>query len=160
VVVWKKFPGRASGTVILADGSPLPLGEIGPPALPMLFSRARFFEPAVFGGLDSWHAWTAPGRKFQAMVAFFLDYSSADLRPRACSGKSRGRHPDLIDGMQENAFWVAVFKELLLTRPLADAGVKPGDQAIRCTLGGLASIHSIEGSSLGDQPCPSPVAGP
>jgi len=42
------------------------------------------------------------------MVALFLDDSSADLGARACSGKPRGRGTDLIDGMQETAFWVGV----------------------------------------------------
>jgi len=28
---------------------------------------------------------------------------------------SRGRHPNLIDGMQENAFWVAVFTPRVAT---------------------------------------------
>src|SRR5713226_3830894 len=69
VIVREKLPGRAPRTVILADRSPLPFGKIRPPALPVLLSNARFLEPAVFRGLDSWHAWMVLRRKFQAMVA-------------------------------------------------------------------------------------------
>src|SRR2546428_8271892 len=86
VVVRKKFPGCSARTVIFADRSPLPLGEVGPPALPVLLSNARFFEPAVFGGLDSWHGWIALGQKFQAMVALFRESITVNCGTRACSG--------------------------------------------------------------------------
>jgi hypothetical protein len=57
----------------------------------VLLSNARFFEPAVFRGLDSWHDWVVLGQKFQAMVALFLDDGSVDVEARACSGKPRRR---------------------------------------------------------------------
>src|SRR6267143_1560494 len=57
MIVRKIFPSRTARAVILADGSPLALGEIGSPTLPMFFSSACFFKPAVFCGLDSWHRW-------------------------------------------------------------------------------------------------------
>src|SRR5229473_5644812 len=55
LVVREKFPGSAAGTVILTNRSPLPLGKIGPPALPMFLAGACFLETAVFGGLNAWH---------------------------------------------------------------------------------------------------------
>src|SRR5258708_20439545 len=55
VVVREEFPSGAARTVILADGSPLPLRQIGPPALPMFLAGACFLETAVFGGLNAWH---------------------------------------------------------------------------------------------------------
>src|SRR5882672_11821383 len=57
VIVRKILPSRTARAVIFADGSPLALGEIGSPPLPMFFSSACFFKPAVFRGLDSWHRW-------------------------------------------------------------------------------------------------------
>src|SRR5713101_3105832 len=57
MIVRKEFPSRAAGAVIFAYGSPLAFGEIGSPALPIFFSGACFFKPAVFRGLDSWHGW-------------------------------------------------------------------------------------------------------
>src|SRR2546430_16811913 len=65
VVVRKKFPGCAAGAVILADRSPLPLREIGPPTLPMLLADARLFEPVVFSRLDSWHRRMALAKSFR-----------------------------------------------------------------------------------------------
>src|SRR5438445_4586288 len=97
VVVRKKLPGCSARTVILADRSPLPLGKIGPPALPVLLSNARFFEPAVFRGLVSWHGWVALSREtFRLWSHFPQKNSSVDLRTRACSGKPRGRQTDLM----------------------------------------------------------------
>jgi hypothetical protein len=63
----------------------------------VLFSKARFFEPAVFRSLDSWHAWIALGQKFQAMVALFPDSNSVSTAARACSGKSRTLQSDSHD---------------------------------------------------------------
>src|SRR6266852_7031494 len=94
MVVRERLPGRTVRTVILAHRSPLPLGEIRAPALPMLLASARFFEPAIFRGLDSWHVWLAHGKKFQVMVALFPDKSSVYVGARACSGKSRRRRND------------------------------------------------------------------
>src|SRR5260370_10090229 len=51
----EQFASGAARTVMLADGSPLPLRQIGPPALPMFLAGACFLQPAVFGGLNSWH---------------------------------------------------------------------------------------------------------
>src|SRR5437667_12873106 len=65
VVVRKKFPGCAAGAVILADRSPLPLREIGPPTLPMLLADARRFEPVGFSRLDSWHRRLALAKSFR-----------------------------------------------------------------------------------------------
>src|SRR5258707_11280493 len=71
VIVREKLPGRAPRTVILANRSPLPLGKIRSPALPVLLSNSRFLEPAVFSGLDSWHRWMTLDQKFQVIVALF-----------------------------------------------------------------------------------------
>src|SRR5260370_9436017 len=81
VVVRKKFPGCAAQAVILANRSPLPLGEVGPPALPMLLAGARIFEPAVFRGLDSWHGRMNLGKKVQPKDALSPDNNSPQSDP-------------------------------------------------------------------------------
>ncbi len=48
-VVRKIFPRGSARTVILANRSPLPLGEIRPPALPMLGSLVGFLQALFFG---------------------------------------------------------------------------------------------------------------
>src|SRR5438445_459989 len=98
VVVRKIFPSRAAGAVILADRSPLPLRKIRPPALPMLLAGARFFEPAVFSRLGSWHSWMALGKKFQAMVAFSLEKAARLRIQRSSVGTESGQVSDAING--------------------------------------------------------------
>src|SRR5258706_9397072 len=100
----KIFPGCAARAVVLADRSPLPFGEIRSPALPVLLSDARFFEPAVFRGLYSWTDWVALGQNFHAIDALFLDDSSADLAAGACFGKARRRSNAPLNRGLENAF--------------------------------------------------------
>ncbi len=51
----KEFPGGAVGAVILPNRAPLAVGEIGAPALPVLFSLACFFQTMVFRGEESRH---------------------------------------------------------------------------------------------------------
>src|SRR5579864_6496016 len=48
-VVRKIFPRRSPRTVILANRSPLPLGKVRPPALPMLGALVRFVQTLFFG---------------------------------------------------------------------------------------------------------------
>src|SRR5206468_7130788 len=49
VVVREIVPGRPVLGVVLADRSPLPLGEIGPPALPVALSPRVLSEPLCLG---------------------------------------------------------------------------------------------------------------
>ena len=55
MIVRKKFPRGAILAVILAYRSPLPLGKVRTPALPVVFAGARLFQAAVFDGLQSGH---------------------------------------------------------------------------------------------------------
>src|SRR5882757_1666507 len=55
MIVRKIFPRRAARAVVLAHRSPLPLGKIRPPALPILLAITRLFQSFVFDGLYSWH---------------------------------------------------------------------------------------------------------
>ena len=52
VVVRKILPGCPVRAVILTHRSPLPLAQIGPPALPVGLVQARFFKPDFFLGHD------------------------------------------------------------------------------------------------------------
>src|SRR5258708_21631009 len=117
-MVRKKLPGRAAGTVLLADRSPLPLGEIRSPALPVLLPNARFPDTAVFRGLDSWHRWTAPA-EVHAMVPLLQRASIVRIGRRARSGKPRRRQNASLHGMQETSFWFRLnMRRLRSTRPL------------------------------------------
>ncbi len=51
----KVFPGRPVGAVVFADGSPLPVGKIRPPALPMLLALPGFFQTMIFNSKESGH---------------------------------------------------------------------------------------------------------
>src|SRR6266403_1940867 len=55
MIVRKIFPSRAARAVVLAHRSPLPLGHIRPPPLPLPLAGTRLFQSAVFNGLYSWH---------------------------------------------------------------------------------------------------------
>src|SRR5712664_3238543 len=163
VIVREKLPGRAPGTVILTDRSPLPLGKIRPPALPVLLSNARFLEAAVFRGLDSWHDWTALRRKFQAIVAFLAENSSVEVGARACSGKPRRRQIDLMHRMRETAIWVRVFYEKIAIDKVlasADLAAKRQRQVIRCTLGGACKASIESRTILRRLACSHPTATP
>jgi len=94
----------------------------------VLLSNARFFEPAVFRGLVSWHGWVALSREsFRLWSHFPPKNSSVDLRTRACSGKPRGRQTDLMHRMQETAFWVRVsYAKIATDEDFADAAVNRG----------------------------------
>jgi hypothetical protein len=48
MVVWEIFPGGAARAVVFANSSPLPLGQIRTPALPIFFPGARLVEPPIF----------------------------------------------------------------------------------------------------------------
>src|ERR1700738_1607787 len=48
VVMRQKFPGGAFRAIVLADGSPGPLGKVRPPALPVCPPRSGFFESEFF----------------------------------------------------------------------------------------------------------------
>src|SRR5882762_9421300 len=50
MVVRKIFPGRPMWTVIFPDGTPLPLGKVGSPALPVPGALMRFVQTLLFGG--------------------------------------------------------------------------------------------------------------
>src|SRR5467141_3151717 len=55
MIVREIFPRRVARAVVLAHRSPLPLGKIRPPPLPMLLAGTRLFQSVVFDGLYSWH---------------------------------------------------------------------------------------------------------
>src|SRR5260370_742594 len=55
MVVRKILPCGTARAVILAHRTPLPLGQIRPPALPMLLPGTRLFQSVVFYGLYSCH---------------------------------------------------------------------------------------------------------
>src|SRR5215472_6693137 len=48
MIVGEKFPGVAVGGVILAHGTPLPIGKIRPPAIPWLAVRVSFVQSLSF----------------------------------------------------------------------------------------------------------------
>src|SRR5258708_35386217 len=104
-IVRKNLPGRAARTVILADRSPLPLGEIRSPALPVLLSNARFLDTAVFRGLDSWHRWAAPA-EVHAMVPLLQRASIVRIGRRARSGKPPRAQKASLHRMPESSLWV------------------------------------------------------
>lgn len=60
VIVWKIFPGSAAGAVVLPDRSPLTLGKIGSPTLPILLVSSRLLEPPVFDCQQSRHRIDSP----------------------------------------------------------------------------------------------------
>src|SRR5580704_13872130 len=68
VVVRKVFPRGAAGAVVLSDRSPLPLGKIRAPALPIFLPCLRLFEPPVFGCQQSRHGSIRPSAT--SIVAF------------------------------------------------------------------------------------------
>src|SRR5882724_7802986 len=55
MVMRKKLPRCATGTVIFPDSSPLTFRKIRPPALPIFLACTIIFEPDVFSGLKSGH---------------------------------------------------------------------------------------------------------
>ena len=52
VVVREVVPGVAVGAVVLADGAPLPLAQVRPPAPPRLLAETVFFQPALLLGVN------------------------------------------------------------------------------------------------------------
>src|SRR6266545_1215281 len=50
VIVWKIVPGSATGAVVFAHRAPGAFAHVGPPALPMRFTIARFLKPSFFSG--------------------------------------------------------------------------------------------------------------
>src|ERR1700745_2444007 len=73
MVVRKVLPCGTIRAVILAHRAPLPLGQIRPPALPVLLPGTRFFKSAVFDGLYSCHGVldSLTGKKWHTMVSLF-----------------------------------------------------------------------------------------
>src|SRR6266446_7148114 len=55
----------------------------------MLLAGARFFKPAVFNGLDSWHGRMALGKSFRLWSHFPSKKSSIGSGTHTCSGKPR-----------------------------------------------------------------------
>src|SRR5207253_946746 len=49
LVVREVFPGGTVGTVVLADGAPLPLAEVRPPTPPGLVALAVLFQALLLG---------------------------------------------------------------------------------------------------------------
>src|SRR5207247_3732051 len=52
VIVREGLPGGPLPRVVLADGPPLAVGEVGAPALPVLGATSVFLEPQQLGTLD------------------------------------------------------------------------------------------------------------
>jgi hypothetical protein len=48
MIVGDEVPGVSVGAVVLADGSPLPLTEVGTPAPPLLLTEAVLLQPLSF----------------------------------------------------------------------------------------------------------------
>ena len=48
LIVGEEIPGVTVVAVILPNGSPLPLGQVGSPHFPKLFILTSFFEPDLF----------------------------------------------------------------------------------------------------------------
>src|SRR5216684_2723598 len=74
MVVRKILPCGTARAVILAHRTPLPLGQIRPPALPMLLPGTRLFQSVVFYGLYSCHDVldSLTIKKRHTMLSFFL----------------------------------------------------------------------------------------
>src|SRR5262249_61243937 len=53
VIVRQLLPAAAIGRVVLAPRSPLPLGEVGTPALPVALATRVLLEPDVLRGASS-----------------------------------------------------------------------------------------------------------
>src|SRR5262249_47324977 len=50
VIVREELPGGSAGAVVLADRSPLPLGQVRAPPLPVRPAVARLGQPSFFAG--------------------------------------------------------------------------------------------------------------
>ena len=80
VVVREIVPGRPVLGVILADRSPLPLGEIGPPALPVALPPRVLFEPLGLGRLRG-DRLDRCCRTFRRLAHGFAAYRMVSLPP-------------------------------------------------------------------------------
>src|SRR5689334_14651232 len=93
MVVRKVLPCATIRAVILAHRAPLPLGQVRPPALPILLPGTCFFKSAVFDGLYSCHGVldSLTGKKWHTMVSLFcLRISCTTTRaPLGHSGMGR-----------------------------------------------------------------------
>ena len=101
MVVREIFPSGAAGTVVFANRSPLALGEIRSPALPVFFSIAVFLEPLVFLGLKSGHGLESLSRRSQIMVygRIFCESRGDRCGIRARSDKPARKAQSPEDGM-------------------------------------------------------------
>src|SRR5277367_2981680 len=91
VIVRKELPSRPVGAVVLAHGSPLPLGKIRSPALPVVLARARSFETSVFNGLQSRHGGWTSDKSLQRIVELFLPCGGGGVKKGAYPGtRTRG----------------------------------------------------------------------
>jgi hypothetical protein len=77
----------------------------------VFFPGARFFEPAVFRRLDTWHGRLILYREVQGIVALFTGNRGAGFPGRARSGTSCTRLSGHGIGMRQDVFWFNNFAD-------------------------------------------------